>query len=233
MLLAGIWDRWRKGNEVLESFAVVTTAVHDRLSFVHRRQPVMLSRAEGRRWVDRTEDQTTLKDELLRSRLPVALSVVPVSTYVNTSRNEGDAVHRTHRPYDRTRRGGVVVRRVWRIFAGIVLTTLFGCGDGSVNACFGDAAFCHFAFNPVARPGPDQTVASGDVVTLDGSNSTPSGGIRSYSWTQTGGPAVTLTDANKARATFVAPSVTSGADPVVPADGSESTRTRPTPIPRR
>ena len=90
MLLAGIWDRWRKGNEVLESFAVVTTAVHDRLSFVHRRQPVMLSRAEGRRWVDRTEDQTTLKDELLRSRLPVALSVVPVSTYVNTSRNEGD-----------------------------------------------------------------------------------------------------------------------------------------------
>ncbi len=89
MLLAGIWDRWRKGNEVLESFAVVTTAVHDRLSFVHRRQPVMLSRAEGRRWVDRTEDQTMLKDELLRSRLPVALSVVPVSTYVNTSRNEG------------------------------------------------------------------------------------------------------------------------------------------------
>ena len=104
------------------------------------------------------------------------------------------------------------MRRVWRIFAGIVLTTLFGCGDGSVNACFGDAAFCHFAFNPVARPGPDQTVASGDVVTLDGSNSTPSGGIRSYSWAQTGGPTVTLTDANNARATFVAPMVTSSAD---------------------
>lgn len=104
------------------------------------------------------------------------------------------------------------MRRVWRIFAGIVLTTLFGCGDGSVNACFGDAAFCHFAFNPVARPGPDQTVASGDVVTLDGSNSTPSGGIRSYSWTQTGGPAVTLTNANNARATFDAPMVTSSAD---------------------
>lgn len=90
MLLAGIWDRWRNGDETIESFAVITTAVHDRLSFVHRRQPVMLSRAEGRRWVDRTEDQTTLKDELLCSRLPVPLSVVPVSTYVNTSRNDGD-----------------------------------------------------------------------------------------------------------------------------------------------
>jgi putative SOS response-associated peptidase YedK len=89
MLLAGVWDRWRNGDEVVESFAVVTAPVHDRLAFVHRRQPVMLSRAEGRRWMDRTEDQTELKDELLRSRLPVALSVVPVSTYVNTSRNEG------------------------------------------------------------------------------------------------------------------------------------------------
>lgn len=104
------------------------------------------------------------------------------------------------------------MRGFWRILAGIALTTLFGCGDGSVNACFGDAAFCHIAFNPVARPGPNQTVASGDVVTLDGSNSTPSGGIRSYSWAQTGGPAVTLTDATSARATFVAPAVATSAD---------------------
>ena len=89
MLLAGIWDRWRNGDQVVESFAVVTAAVHDRLAFVHRRQPVMLSRAEGRRWVDRAEDPTELKTTFLRPRLPVALSVVPVSTYVNTSRNDG------------------------------------------------------------------------------------------------------------------------------------------------
>jgi putative SOS response-associated peptidase YedK len=90
MLLAGVWDRWRNGDDVLQSFAVVTTAVHDRLAFVHRRQPVMLSRAEGRRWMDRTEDQLELKRELLCARLPVPLSVVPVSTYVNTSRNDGE-----------------------------------------------------------------------------------------------------------------------------------------------
>jgi len=63
----------------------------------------------------------------------------------------------------------------------------------------------------VARPGTDQTVASGDLVTLDGSASQPSGGIQSFAWTQTGGPAVTLADANKARATFVAPAVASNA----------------------
>src|SRR6185295_4605715 len=85
-----------------------------------------------------------------------------------------------------------------------------GCGDNTtVAACFGDALFCHLSFNPRAIPGPDQTVATGDIVTLDGSNSEPSGGIQSYAWTQTGGPSVALADANNARASFVAPSVTS------------------------
>lgn len=99
-----------------------------------------------------------------------------------------------------------------RMFAGLVLTTLLGCGDNTtVAACFGDAVFCHLSFNPRAIPGPDQTVAAGDIVTLDGSNSEPSGGIQSYSWTQTGGPSVALADANNARASFVAPSVTSNA----------------------
>ncbi len=101
---------------------------------------------------------------------------------------------------------------IWRMLAAVVLTMLFGCGDNSsVAVCFGDAVFCHVAFNPRAIPGPDQTVAAGDIVTLDGSNSEPSSGIQSYSWAQTGGPSVTLADANKARASFVAPSVASNA----------------------
>jgi hypothetical protein len=46
--------------------------------------------------------------------------------------------------------------------------------------CFGSAAFCSQAFDPVASAGPDQTVVSGSVVTLDGSAS--EGDIDSYSW---------------------------------------------------
>jgi putative SOS response-associated peptidase YedK len=89
LLLAGVWDRWRGGGETVESFAVVTTAVHERLAFVHNRQPAMLSRAEGRRWLSRGEDPELLRADLLRPRVPVALHVVPVSTYVGNSRNEG------------------------------------------------------------------------------------------------------------------------------------------------
>ena len=91
LLLAGVWDRWRNRDDgvILESFAVVTTAVHDRLAFVHSRQPAMLSRAEGRRWVGAAEEPSRLQDELLVPRLPVPLSVIPVTTYVNNARNEG------------------------------------------------------------------------------------------------------------------------------------------------
>jgi K319L-like, PKD domain len=100
------------------------------------------------------------------------------------------------------------MRAWWAWFA---LTALAGCGDNtSVAVCFGDVAFCNNTFNPVARPGPDQTVASGDLVVLDGSNSSSNGGsIRSFSWTQTSGPTVSLTGADTERATFVAPDVTS------------------------
>jgi hypothetical protein len=64
---------------------------------------------------------------------------------------------------------------------------------------------------PVADAGPDQIVNEGDTVILDGSNSSdPDDSIASYLWTQTGGPAVTLSDPAAAQPTFSAPVVGSG-----------------------
>ncbi len=60
----------------------------------------------------------------------------------------------------------------------------------------------------LADAGPDQTVREGDTVILDGSNSSLPGFIIAYFWQQTGGsPSVTLTDANTAKASFIAPIV--------------------------
>ena len=64
---------------------------------------------------------------------------------------------------------------------------------------------------PVADAGPNQTVNEGVTVTLDGSNSSdPDNGIASYLWTQTGGPAVGLSNTTIVKPTFTAPDVGPG-----------------------
>ena len=64
----------------------------------------------------------------------------------------------------------------------------------------------------VADPGPNQTVAPGTKVTLNGSNSADQGGpgIASYLWTQVSGNAVSLLSPSAAQATFTAPEAQSG-----------------------
>lgn len=61
---------------------------------------------------------------------------------------------------------------------------------------------------PVADAGPDQTATAGSTVVLNGSNSTDSVvGIASYSWTQTKGPKVALSDPSSPVCSFTAPNV--------------------------
>ncbi|MFL5343255.1 MAG: myxosortase-dependent M36 family metallopeptidase [Hyalangium sp.] len=61
---------------------------------------------------------------------------------------------------------------------------------------------------PVANAGADQTVAIGATVVLSGFGSDVDGDAITYAWTQVGTPAVTLTGANTANASFTAPAVT-------------------------
>ncbi|MFN3244080.1 MAG: PKD domain-containing protein [Planctomycetota bacterium] len=63
---------------------------------------------------------------------------------------------------------------------------------------------------PSSHAGADQSVDEGDVVTLNGlGSSDPEGQGLTYTWVQTGGPTVTLSDANAAQPTFTAPETTS------------------------
>jgi hypothetical protein len=64
---------------------------------------------------------------------------------------------------------------------------------------------------PSASAGADQTVNSAAAVTLRGSGSDPENAIAAYRWRQTGGTAVSLSNAASAQAGFTAPSITTGA----------------------
>jgi len=89
LLLAGLWDRWRnpETDEVLESFTVLTVPASPAMEVIHKRQPLMLSTADARSWMDPDFEAF---ERFIRSELPVALDAVPVSTHVNNARNKDE-----------------------------------------------------------------------------------------------------------------------------------------------
>jgi putative SOS response-associated peptidase YedK len=87
LLLAGLWDRWRnpETDEPLESFTILTVPAAPGMEFVHKRQPLMLSVEDARRWMDPSADDF---EDMIGSDLPLDVDAVPVSTYVNNARNK-------------------------------------------------------------------------------------------------------------------------------------------------
>ena len=87
MLLAGVWDRWRRGEASFDSFAIVTTEASEKLAFLHHRQPLLLAAADARVWLDAAVDSGELAG-LLAPRVPVELLAAPVSRLVGDARNK-------------------------------------------------------------------------------------------------------------------------------------------------
>lgn len=58
---------------------------------------------------------------------------------------------------------------------------------------------------PSSDAGPDQSVISGEFVTLNGSGSDPEGGNLTYSWIQSSGPSVMLLNSSSSQPRMIAP----------------------------
>lgn len=86
---AGLWDRWKGQDQVIESCTIVTVAATEAMNPIHNRMPAQLLPEEVHQWLDAEADRDSLLS-LLTPRLPEPLLVTTVSTYVNNARNKDE-----------------------------------------------------------------------------------------------------------------------------------------------
>jgi len=100
--------------------------------------------------------------------------------------------------------GNLYMKYLQSFFLSIILISITSCGGGAESAAPTPAPQNN---TPSTNAGNDLTVNENTTVNLSGSGSDPDGNITSYSWSQTSGTAVTLTNANSANVSFVSPSI--------------------------
>jgi putative SOS response-associated peptidase YedK len=85
--LAGIWEGFKdQQGEVTRSFAIMTTTANATMSFLHDRMPVILEPDDWTTWLDGPDNDAAA---LMRPAADTVLRLWPVSTQVNSVRNNG------------------------------------------------------------------------------------------------------------------------------------------------
>jgi putative SOS response-associated peptidase YedK len=92
--LAGLWEIWTgpDGGEV-QSCTILTTDANDLMAPIHNRMPVILEEADWAEWLGSGTDDPPVRlaqlQHLFRPYDGKKMKLRPVSTYVNSPRNEG------------------------------------------------------------------------------------------------------------------------------------------------
>lgn len=87
-VFAGLWEVWKKGPEPIESCTVLTTDANEEIRPVHHRMPVILEGDKRDAWLDPSIEDSDLLSTLLGPLPDGSLQLTPVSTRVNSPRND-------------------------------------------------------------------------------------------------------------------------------------------------
>ena len=92
LVLAGIWDKWYKGDYAVKSFSIITAPPNKEMQSVHNRMPVILTGEETQgRWLDDQPLEEVLS--MLQTPPDGILDMYRVSQKVNSVRNNGPELH--------------------------------------------------------------------------------------------------------------------------------------------
>jgi putative SOS response-associated peptidase YedK len=88
LTFAGLWERWDKGQEPVESFTIIVTAANDLAKPIHDRMPVILDPADWDAWLDVEHTSPADAQGLLKPYPAVRMRAIPVDRRVNSPKND-------------------------------------------------------------------------------------------------------------------------------------------------
>jgi putative SOS response-associated peptidase YedK len=86
MVFAGVWQTWCMGDQDLTTCAIVTTAANERLTAIHKRQPVILNPDQWALWLGEAGHGAA---RLMRAGPEDQVDFYRVGTAVNSNRASG------------------------------------------------------------------------------------------------------------------------------------------------
>lgn len=88
MLMAGLYDIARDASgEALPSYTIITGGPNDAMADIHDRMPMILHRDDAELWMDPEVDEIGPLEHLLQPVLSEEIAMYPVSTAVNSVKN--------------------------------------------------------------------------------------------------------------------------------------------------
>ncbi|CAG1023373.1 SOS response-associated protein YedK [Methylococcales bacterium] len=91
---AGLWERWEKDGQTLETSSILVTEANDLMRPLHDRMPVILARDDYGLWLDPGICDPARLQPLLKPYPTEQMQAYPVSTAVNSVRNDGESLIR-------------------------------------------------------------------------------------------------------------------------------------------
>jgi putative SOS response-associated peptidase YedK len=85
--LAGLWERWDKGPEPLETFTILTTEPNALIAKLHNRMPVIIAPRDYADWLNPETDSDSLQ-KLFQPYPEDNITCFPVSRLVNNPAND-------------------------------------------------------------------------------------------------------------------------------------------------
>ncbi|MGH6929241.1 MAG: SOS response-associated peptidase [Dongiaceae bacterium] len=84
--MAGLWERWEKGGEPVESFTIIVTVASEVVRPIHDRMPMILPPATHQEWLE--SEGATIPLALLQFRPTAEMVGYPVTPRLNSADNE-------------------------------------------------------------------------------------------------------------------------------------------------